>query len=264
MEEITLDQLMEDPQTEAILAGANLSRRGRGKSPAPLGVCVERPLTREDIEEIGTKEVGVSAPPPISQLRDSHHEVARLMAQGFRQVDISRKTGYSQSRLSVLKNDPAFSELVESYREVVEEVFIDTNHKLKSLTDDGISIMHERLLDDPDSISDTLLLDLIKAVADRAGFAPVSKSLNLNATLDGGTLEELKNKVKGRQNGEVKTITQEAKNAEYVVIEGDCEPTDGGAVGSPRDIQEESQTEGGESKGANIRTLSGEVFKETD
>jgi hypothetical protein len=98
--------------------------------------------------------------------------------------------GYSQSRVSILQADPAFANLVAIYRNEVNEIFTDFNVKLKTIAVDAADILHERLLDDPDSIKDGTLLEIMKAGADRTGFGPQTKSTNVNVNIDlAGRLE---------------------------------------------------------------------------
>ena len=52
-------------------------------------------------------------------------------------------------------------------------------------TDYGQHI-HEQLLDNPESVPIAVALDVFKAFADRAGMAPVSRSVNKNLNLNIG------------------------------------------------------------------------------
>src|SRR5579871_5006068 len=100
------------------MSGPELHRGKLAQHPRIISV---RPLTREDMEVLREKRVG---PPRLVTLRDSHHRLARFCASGIRDAEICARTGYSQNRLSQLRTDPAFAQLVEEYRGKVEEAWI--------------------------------------------------------------------------------------------------------------------------------------------
>lgn len=209
---INTDEILEDilsttPQTGLVARPEN---RGRGKGALHLDAQVVRELEEEDLVAASSHKTN-SEPTPLQSIRMSHHRVAQLMAQGYKNVDISRKTGYSQSRLSILKNDPAFQDLVASYKDVVDSVFADTAELLQHCTDDTLALLQERLLDDPDSFTNAQLNELLKTFADRSGFGPQNKTVNEHNVnfLAPEKIQELKAKAKELQHGETKKITQE-------------------------------------------------------
>jgi hypothetical protein len=57
----------------------------------------------------------------ITYLRESYELVARMFAAGMSAVMISRKTGYSMRRLSLLWNDPTFQERLQQYQRIAEK-----------------------------------------------------------------------------------------------------------------------------------------------
>lgn len=248
LNDLTAD-LLSGPQ---VLANAGTSLRGRGKSAQALGAAVSRELTLVDIEQVGTAQVGVDTTPALQKLRSSHHRLAQLLAQGYKEVEASRITGYSQSRISILKNDPAFKELLSHYAKEVQDQFSDTVEKMKHVTDDALDVLHERILDEPDSLGSGVLIDLVAKIGDRAGFSPVTKSVNLNLPVDASALAALKAKVKERQNGQVNQINQEAIDATYTVVQGDHGPVVGEADGSTSPLREETESEGSAGEGVHL------------
>lgn len=92
--------------------------RGRlAKHPRVRSV---RALTRDDLARLQGPRVG---PPRVKAFRETHHRLARLVAMGSRDVEITRITGYSQQRLVTLRQDPAFQQLVAEYRGRVDEAY---------------------------------------------------------------------------------------------------------------------------------------------
>src|SRR5262245_60849946 len=51
----------------------------------------------------------------LKRLSDRHHAVARAIASGMQDVTIAAMFGYEPSRISLLKADPTFQELVRGY-----------------------------------------------------------------------------------------------------------------------------------------------------
>lgn len=64
----------------------------------------------------------------IEAFRESHLAVARMIAAGMPDHMIRRRTGYTQRRLTLMKQTPAFQQLIEDYREsVMEKINGDTD-----------------------------------------------------------------------------------------------------------------------------------------
>lgn len=203
---------LEDLTAELFDPGLVLTDRPtRTKPQQDLAATVARPLDLEDIELADSRELG-SETPQLKTLRDSHHRLAQLLARGVRPTDAALLTGYSVGRISVLQEDPAFKELLSQYRESVQDAFADTVYKMKSVTDDSLGILQERLLDNPDSFSNGMLVEVISKLGDRAGYSPVSKSLSVSANLDLDKIAELKERVKARQLGKITKIVAEDSN----------------------------------------------------
>jgi hypothetical protein len=163
---------------------------GRRASSVPF--AVSRELTAEDL--LATGEAASIQALPIKSLRQSHHQLARLVAQGEKPAVISEITGYSINRISVLKSDPQFTELVTHYTEMEQAQHqisrADFHERLAAIGYDSIEILHERLLEDADSITTAELLKILEAAADRTGHGKTS-TVNANVTSLVLTAEEL-------------------------------------------------------------------------
>ena len=145
-----------------------------------LELCgVVREVKAGDVVPRGT-------PPAVTRLRDSHHAAARLIARGLNETEVSHLTGYALSRISSLKRDPLFAELVEAYRLEQREAQRDLEALWLGVATDYGQHIHEALLDNPEAVPVSVALDVFKAFADRAGMAPVSRSVNKNLNLNIG------------------------------------------------------------------------------
>jgi hypothetical protein len=137
------------------------------------------------IRELAEGERGVARAPTLKRLRDSHHAVARLLAHGLTPFQVSLQTGYSPSRISTLQVDPAFQELREFYRRNADAVAQEFEAKMQLVAQDAAQRIHEMVQDD-EIESPALLNEIFKTFADRAGFAPVQRSVNKNMNLNIG------------------------------------------------------------------------------
>jgi hypothetical protein len=132
-------------------------------------------------EERGTKA------PALKRLSERHHALARCLAAGMEDGDAAITCGYVPSRVSILKADPAFQELLAFYRQDVNSKYLDMHGVLAGLSLDAAMELRERLEIDMDAeekkISVGQLMELTKLGADRTGFGPQSSQLNVNVDL---------------------------------------------------------------------------------
>lgn len=139
------------------------------------------PLTAADLS--APKPPVAAGTPPLKRIRAVHHQVARLLASGMKQSEVSLHTGFCASRLSILKNDPSFNELVSHYQTVEEEVFVDTRKRVAALGVSVAEVLHDRVLESPDDMSTKELTNLLSAALDRGGFAPVQRSITTTTNM---------------------------------------------------------------------------------
>lgn len=157
---------------------------GLGRPPKATMVEIVRELGPDDVRQLG-KGIG-SKPSALKRITETHHLIARLMAQGEAGYAIADATGYSQSRLSILKGDPAFQELIAHYRGEVEEVraehFVNTTAKLVAIRNDTLDAIHDKVLDEDLPLRD--LREIAEMSMDRTGYGPQSKTQNTNLNIN--------------------------------------------------------------------------------
>lgn len=147
------------------------------KHPSIDGV---RELTRAELDHMSR---GKS--PAAKRFRDSHHRVARLFASGCRPGEVAERSGYSLGRISTLSADPAFQELVASYRSSVDESWKDSVDEYYD-TVIAVRTMSARLIHDklsetePDDVSFRELVTIHADAADRTGYGKRSTQVNVN------------------------------------------------------------------------------------
>lgn len=123
--------------------------------------------------------------PAAKRFRDSHHMIARLFAMGLRSGEVASRTGYSLARVSLLRNDPAFDELVSAYRSDVDEEWRESVDEYFELISANRTIS-ARLINDklteaePDDVSFRELVNIHADAADRTGYPKRSVAVNVN------------------------------------------------------------------------------------
>lgn len=177
--------------------------RTRGRAAKPVTATVVRPLDETDL--VLLQEEKGSTAPALKRLSDRHHSLARCLASGMSEGDAAIHCGYVLSRVSILKADPAFQELLSFYREDVNAIYRDVHEELSGLARDAAVELHARLEDDMQAdagekkINVNQLLEIAKMGADRTGHGPQSATLNTNVNIDlAGRLEAARKRVAAR------------------------------------------------------------------
>lgn len=87
-----------------------------------------------------------------------------MLSSGLTETEVAASTGYSQSRISILKADPSFKELLAYYASRQEEIFVDVRKRLAMLGTDAVAELQDRLDFKPDSLTNTQLMKLPRPV----------------------------------------------------------------------------------------------------
>lgn len=171
-------------------AGPRRERRGRPEIDVQIGE--PRSLREEDLALPKVKTES-----SVVRLRQSHHAVARLLAQGADPVEVAAVSGYTPVRINQLKADPSFQELMAHYTSIEQEEYErtrgDMHDRLAALGFDAMEVLHEKLLEDSDSFTKKELLAIVEASADRTGYGK-TQTLNANVShsLNSADLARLK------------------------------------------------------------------------
>lgn len=150
--------------------GPVTTRTGPGRQAKQVTAEFSRALTPADFAL--ARASGPIQAKPLAKIRDSHHSLARVLATGTSEGDASIITGYSPSRISVLKADPQFQELLEFYRSTATQVVADFRARMADMGMDALTEMRDRLQENPEDFSSSLLKDIVRDMADRTGHAP--------------------------------------------------------------------------------------------
>ena len=148
----------------------------RPKNPAVIRDV--RPMTRADLESLRQP----SARMRIAKLRDQHHIMARLFVSGLSNAEVAAETGYTISRVAVLRNAQAMMELVEKYR-------ADDHDEWRKHRDATYEYMHRirvkglRIIEDAledEDVKPEFALKVFDSMADRTEYHRKSTKENVN------------------------------------------------------------------------------------
>lgn len=154
---------------------------GQGRPAKRPSIDRVRELTKAEVE--GTPR---GKAPSVKRFRDTHHMVARLFAMGLRPGEVAFRTGYSQTRIGILHSDPAFEELVASYRADVNESFREQTDEyfenISAIRNATARLARDKLeaIEDPDDISFRELALFHDTTADRTGYPKRTVAVNVN------------------------------------------------------------------------------------
>jgi hypothetical protein len=162
-----------DLETSLALLGLGSGRGGR-RPAHNTGLTYVRDLVPEDLAALAAPSTSAGAMVPATlRLRQSHHTLARLIAQGTGNAEISAITGYAPATISRLRSDPAMRELVAYYEAQAREAFVDVHSRLATLGTTAVEILQEKLDETPpEDLSIKTLREVAEFALDRS-VAPV-------------------------------------------------------------------------------------------
>lgn len=158
-------------------------QRGPRAFSEPIQIVNLRPLSRADLAVLAEPR-----PPNMTKiLRDSHHALARAVAAGLSNAECAQTTGYSIGRINMLRQDPAFRNLVAQKRSMLDAEFAASGDAvidyLKGNALKAAKMLSDKL-DEAEEEGRTLpvrdLLGIAELGFDRTGYGKQTKNLNVN------------------------------------------------------------------------------------
>lgn len=119
----------------------------------------------------------------IEDLWGHHHEVARLGLLGYSKESIAQELGLSAATVQKISKLPAVREKMMALTQERDKEVIPIVERIRALATKAVDRMEEILDSDPDGEDPRLMalkLSTAKDVLDRAGHAPVRKTISVN------------------------------------------------------------------------------------
>lgn len=151
--------------------------------PPPLEINIVRFLTEDDLEILNNPPALGTQAPAIQSLRATHHQLAQLLVRGVTESEASLITGYSLSRISILKSDPTFSELLANYSTQRELAFADTLDRMRILGLSALDELQERLESSPEKWSNREVMEMAELMLVKPRAAANGSSLGVSPVL---------------------------------------------------------------------------------
>ena len=158
------------------------SLRTRGRAPKAVNGAVVRALDATDLACLGAEKGSTAS--PLKRISERHHALARNLAGGMPEGEAAIVCGYDLSRVSILKADPTFQELLAFYRKDVQNAYRGLHDRLFGLAMDAVEELSDRLEQTPETLSVGQLIEVAKMGSDRTGFGPQSQQTNVNVNVD--------------------------------------------------------------------------------
>jgi hypothetical protein len=175
--------LCDDLMHMELLDGIELGEL-RGRRQKKLSAVVIRPLQEADLAVLAAGERKPAPRQILTKLRDRHHAMARMIAAGKTNAEVSLLTGMDPARISFLKSDPAFKELVTDYQKIEDGLNAEFHERLHMLGMTAVEEMQDRLETSEEPLPMQTLIEVSKFAADRTGYGPITKQMNTNVNLD--------------------------------------------------------------------------------
>lgn len=215
---------MDGTEYAARLDVRSLSLSKRSVDIEPWYVASVRPATREDYVLVISAHPAAPDPrAPLARISAPHHMLAKLVAEGKENAEISAITGYSPNRISVLKKDPAFSELVTHYEQYIIEAEANIHAQIQHIALTAMQHLQERLDEEPEKFSIKDLQSLANNGLDRIGYGPSSK-LNVNVNDPAKVLQTLQEAMQTEREGRI--LSRKEIEATYVEVPKNGEEAD--------------------------------------
>lgn len=172
---------------------------GRNRAPAISGEDIDLQIVGEvsesDLDDLGLHRPAHQGPPTVQRLRDTHHSLARALAAGLNYIQAGTKTGYTATRVSMLMQDPAFQELVASYRAVVNDEFRDAGAATAENTFAGLALSARMMRDKLEKLDEEgelpsfgELQNNIRILGEFTGLSAAKRTINHNVNANLGDL----------------------------------------------------------------------------
>jgi len=170
-----------------------------GRKRKEITYDVVRPLNEDDFEHLKQERGVQKNPSRVRRLSERHRNLARILASGKPDWEAAIITGYTEATVSVLRHDPAFSNLVRHYSEERDLAFLDVQEKMAAVNGTALDELQDRLELEPEAISTPQLLEIVKVTSDRTGNGPQSSNTQVNINVNmASRLEAARKRIQAR------------------------------------------------------------------
>ena len=157
----------------------------RGRAPSLPTVLSVRELEPQELADRLARENG-SKGQALQRLSSRHRELAKYLASGASVTAAAARFGLTVSRVSILKQNTAFMELIRFYEDSNDFKHFGVEQLLEGVAETSLATLQDRLEEDDSQFTNSELMAMAKLGADRTGHAP-AKKIEGNFTVNIGT-----------------------------------------------------------------------------
>lgn len=118
--------------------------------------------------EVVVPALAPKSAPAVQRIRQSHHLLARKLAEGASNEEAAALTGYAPGTISKLKSDPSFQDLLTYYQDQVDTLKDDFQERLGAYAMSFADELMHRLEHAPETFSVEALRKLFETFGDRS------------------------------------------------------------------------------------------------
>lgn len=152
---------------------------GEGQEPDALSgglVLAATEITPEALEVLSTDFRKEQQAPTLKTLSSVHHFMANLFARGCTNKEVIAITGYSDSRVSILKHTPAMQSAIAGLQQLNVKKTELVLEKTALLAMTTVDELQRRIEETPELVDSKTLNDIIRNTLDHTGHSPVQKT----------------------------------------------------------------------------------------
>ncbi len=130
----------------------------------------------------------------VTEMWDIHHEIARMLLIGWKNVDIAKKLDVSAVMVSAVRNSPVVQEKLALMHKSRDADAIDVAKEIKDFAPVALNLLKDIVEGDGDGEQASIGLrgGMAKDLLDRAGHGAIQKSMGLVGHLTAEDIEGLK------------------------------------------------------------------------
>jgi hypothetical protein len=137
-----------------------------------------RPMVRADVELLREKSVR----PTIQKLTAAHNTMVRLFALGYTNAEVARELGYSASRVSLIRNSPAFVEKLARFTDAADATTREKVDATIELMAQGRALALTKMIEDLEEgeLTPAMTVKYFDTFADRTNYHRKTATQNTN------------------------------------------------------------------------------------
>lgn len=155
----------------------------------------------------------------LAQLNDLHYQIIRYIALGKRNKDIADLLDVGVATVSRIRNNEMTDLVIKAIRLDMNQEVSNVAKEIAETSKEAIKVMKQAINGELNGLTAKDRITASRDILDRAGYSPVKKTANINTTISGNRLNNIKNRVRDLDNVVSESAKRAAKEIEFEDIE---------------------------------------------